>query len=169
MHTGYASKRGRILRKILHRNPATPHFFTTCMYFLVFNYVVGIIVYLGTLPVRISNNNLDPIIIFLNFLLIVTFCMPPSSPIYFNLVYSFCLIRLKWKEILGTEPEKTVEAAHLKIMCFDKTGTLTEDKVQVHKVYKFDNDSFVDITHRKGIARGLDEKIFGSCHTVKEF
>jgi magnesium-transporting ATPase (P-type) len=97
MHTGYTSKRGRILRKILNRSPATPHFFTTCMYFLVFNYLVGIIVYLATLPVRISNGNLDPIIIFLDFLLVVTFCMPPSSPIYFNLVYSACLVRLKWK------------------------------------------------------------------------
>lgn len=137
MHTGYTSKRGRILRKILHRNAATPHFFTTCMYFLLLNYVVGAIIYLATLPMRISNDNLSTGIIILNFLLIITFCLPPPSPIFFNLVYSFCLIRLKWREILSTEPEKTVEAAHLKVMCFDKTGTLTEDKVQVHKIYKF--------------------------------
>lgn len=79
---------------------------------------------------------MEPVIIFLNFLLLITFCFSPSFPIYFNLVYSFCLMRLKWKNILGTEPEKTIEAAHLQTMCFDKTGTLTEDKVEVTKVLK---------------------------------
>lgn len=102
MHTGYTSKRGRILRRILHRNPSTPHFFTTCMYALGINYVLAVLIYLGTLPIRISNDNLEPIIIFLNFLLIITFCFPPASPIYFNLAYSFSLLRLKWKDILGT-------------------------------------------------------------------
>jgi len=77
------------------------------------------------MSVRIANDNLQRIIIFLNFLLILTFTIPPACPIYFNVVYSFSLVRLKWKNILGTDPEKTVEGAHLKIMCFDKTGTLT--------------------------------------------
>lgn len=104
VHTGYASKRGRILRKILHRHPNVPHFFTTFIYFLVEAYIVSIFIYLSTLSMRINNNNLQPIIIFLNFLLIVTFSFPPSCPIYFNLIYSFSLLRLKFKDILGTEP-----------------------------------------------------------------
>lgn len=136
VYTGYSSKRGRILRKILHRTTSVPHFFTTCIYFLAETYVISILIYLGTLPMRISNDNMEPVIIFLNFLLLITFCFSPSFPIYFNLVYSFCLMRLKWKNILGTEPEKTIEAAHLQTMCFDKTGTLTEDKVEVTKVLK---------------------------------
>jgi len=102
IHTGYSSKRGRILRKILHRTQSVPHFFTTCIYFLAEAYIIAVILYLGTMQMRIDNNNLDPIIIFLNFLLLVTFCFPPAFPIYFNLVYSFCLMRLKWKNILGT-------------------------------------------------------------------
>jgi P-type E1-E2 ATPase len=148
MHTGYTSKRGRILRKILHRTSATPHFFKTCIVFLLINWVIGMLIYLGTMPVRLANDNLQRIIIFLNFLLIMTFCIPPSCPIYFNVVYSFSLIRLKWKDILGTEPHKTVEAAHLKIMCFDKTGTLTEDKMEVNKIFKFEAEKHKNITNR---------------------
>lgn len=54
MHTGYTSKRGRILRKIIHKTASAPHFFTTCMYFLLENYIVGVILYLGTLPLRLT-------------------------------------------------------------------------------------------------------------------
>ena len=148
IHTGYSSKRGRILRKILHRNSSTPHFFTTCIYFLVINWIVGMLLYLCTMPMRIANDNLERILIFLNFLLILVFAIPPACPIYFNVVYSFSLIRLKWKDILGTEPEKTVEAAHLKTMCFDKTGTLTEDKVEVNKVFRFEPGDARNITNQ---------------------
>jgi cation-transporting ATPase 13A3/4/5 len=101
--------------------------------------------------------------------LIVTFSFPPSSPIYFNIVYSFSLIRLKWNNILGTEPEKTVAGAHLRIMCFDKTGTLTEDKVEVRKVIKFYNDKYSEITSEERSNNSLDFKLFASCHTVREF
>ena len=102
MHTGYSSKRGRILRKILHRNSITPHFFKSCIYFLLICWVIGMLIYLFTMPMRIEKDNLERILIFLNFLLIITFAIPPSCPIYFNVVYSFSLIRLKWKDILGT-------------------------------------------------------------------
>lgn len=128
-HVGYGTKRGRILRKILHKTVATSHLFTTCLYSFAFTYLIGVIIYLGTMSVRLEKGNLDGIIIFLNFLLIITQCLPPGCPIYFNLVYSFSLMRLKWNNILGTDPEKTVESARLRIICFDKTGTLTEDKM----------------------------------------
>lgn len=125
VHTGYTSKKGRILRKILHRSAERPHFFMTYIAFMVEVYAVGVVAYLGTMWLRVDTGVVEPVIIFLDFLLIVTFCFPPSGPIYFNLVYSFSLMRLKANHILGTDPEKTVEAAHLRTMCFDKTGTLT--------------------------------------------
>jgi len=64
--------------------------------------------------------------IILLFFLYITFCYPPAFPIYFNLAYSYSLARLKFKNIHGTEPEKTIQSTNLQIMCFDKTGTLTE-------------------------------------------
>jgi magnesium-transporting ATPase (P-type) len=54
-------------------------------------------------------------------------------------------------------------------MCFDKTGTLTEDKVEVNSIYKFEDFSYREITGKGQEEKGLDFKIFGSCHTVREF
>lgn len=166
VHTGYSSKKGRILRKILHRSPESPHFFTTFIVFMFEVYAAGVLAYLGTMSLRVNSGQLEPIIIFLDFLLIITFCFPPSGPIYFNLVYSFALIRLKANNVLGTEPEKTVEGAHLALMCFDKTGTLTEDKVQVRRVLGFGERGFEEVGPE---SQGLDFKLFACCHTVKEF
>ncbi len=136
INTGYASKRGRIIRKILNRVPTVPHFFKTFIYFLAETYIVGIIICFATIFISI-NAQIPTLMIILTFLLYVTFCFPPAFPIYFNLVYSFCLVRLKWKNIFGTEPQKTVESAHVTIMCFDKTGTLTEQKVEIYQVFNF--------------------------------
>lgn len=36
-------------------------------------------------------------------------------------------------------------------------------------IYTFRKDSFKDITDKSPDERGLDEKIFGSCHTVRGF
>lgn len=165
VHTGYSSKKGRILRKILHRHPESPHFFTTFIVFMFEVYGAGVLAYLGTMALRVNSGQLEPIIIFLDFLLVVTFCFPPSGPIYFNLVYSFALIRLKANNVLGTEPEKTVEGAHLALMCFDKTGTLTEDKVQVRRVLHFGETP----EELPADAQGLDFALFACCHTVREF
>jgi magnesium-transporting ATPase (P-type) len=104
INTGYSSKRGRILRKMLIRNIEQPHFFKSYIYFVLFSYIIGVIAYLATLSLRLnmSNGGIDRIFILLNFLLIITFCFPPAAAIYFNLVYSFSLIRLKFNGILGT-------------------------------------------------------------------
>jgi magnesium-transporting ATPase (P-type) len=53
-HVGYGTKRGRILRKILHKTITTSHLFTTCLYSFVSAYIVGAILYLGTMPVRLE-------------------------------------------------------------------------------------------------------------------
>lgn len=168
VHTGYTSKKGRILRKMLHRQVSKPALFKSFIYFLIENYIVVLIIYFATLRMRIDQNNLDPIIIVLNFLLIITFSFSPSCPIYFNLIYSFALLRMKFKGILGTHPQKTIQAAHLKVMCFDKTGTLTEDKVQLQKILKFNEDNYSQIDFKNN-KKQFDFKLFATCHTVKQF
>lgn len=51
IHTGYTSKRGRIIRKILTKKQKMPEFFRSVIYFLVEIYIVGgIIVYFASLP-----------------------------------------------------------------------------------------------------------------------
>jgi cation-transporting ATPase 13A3/4/5 len=85
-------------------------------------------------------NGVVPAFVVFRFLDILAWSFPPTFPIYFNLAYSFSLVRLKWKGIFGTEPEKTTEAAQVKTFCFDKTGTLTQNEIEVYEIIKFVND-----------------------------
>jgi cation-transporting ATPase 13A3/4/5 len=96
------------------------------VYFLAETCVVGLIIYASTINMMISNGIIPAFIVF-RFLDVLGWTFPPTFPIYFNLSYSFSLIRLKWRGIFGTEPEKTVEGANVKTFCFDKTGTLTQN------------------------------------------
>lgn len=74
-------------------------------------------------------NNIIPTYIVFRFLDIIVWTFPPSFPIYFNVANTFALMRLKWRNIFGTEPEKATEAANIKTFCFDKTGTLTKNEI----------------------------------------
>ena len=124
IHVGYASRRGRIIRKILNRTSKQPEFFTKLIIFQVEVLLVSTIIYLATLP-QILSLDVDSIYVAVRYLDFVTYAFPAPFPIFFNLAYSFCLVRLNRKSILGTQAEKTVEGSRLKTLCFDKTGTLT--------------------------------------------
>ena len=54
-------------------------------------------------------------------------------------------------------------------MFTDKTGTLTEDKMEVNKVFVFKENDYANITNRSEEEHGIEEKLFGSCHSVKNF
>jgi len=65
-------------------------------------YIIGgIIVYFASLQ-RLIDADIETSMIILLFFLFITFCFPPAFPIYFNLAYSLCLARLKFKNIYGT-------------------------------------------------------------------
>lgn len=65
----------------------------------------------------------------------VSMACPPPYPIYFNLAYSFCLVRLHRSHILGTDCQQTVEGSRLKTLCFDKTGTLTHPEMVISGIF----------------------------------
>ncbi len=142
------------------------------IYFLLEIYIIGgILAYFASMQVFI-NAEIETLMIILLFFLFVTFCFPPAFPIYFNLAYSLCLARLKFKDIYGTEPEKTISGTNLKIMCFDKTGTLTEEKVNLHQVFKLTTGMEEDVDITASIFKEenyLSRVLFATCHTVKEF
>ena len=169
VNIGYATRRGRIIRKILARVVKTPDCFWKAMQFLGECFVIAIIIYFATLPFTLSRDIAD---IFVGFRFIDFFgwAFPPTFPIYFNLAYSFSLGRLRTKNILGTEPEKTLEPAKLHTMCFDKTGTLTENSVEVHNIFRFkDEHTIIEITDGlENIENDLVFKLFATCHTTKQ-
>jgi cation-transporting P-type ATPase 13A2 len=140
VNIGYATRRGRIIRKILTRVPKVPDFFLLAVYFLFETLVAAIIIYACTVNMMIQNGIISTYVVF-RFLDILAWSFPPTFPIYFNISYSFSLVRLKWKNILGTEPEKVTEAAMVKTFCFDKTGTLTQNEIEVYSIIKFVDQS----------------------------
>lgn len=79
--------------------------------------------------------NIQPIMVLFRFCDFITYSFPAAFPIFFNLNYSFCLVRLRRDEIYGTESEKTIEGSRLKTICFDKTGTLTINGMKISKIY----------------------------------
>lgn len=70
-------------------------------------FVVCLIVYLATIRVTLSKDISDLFVGF-RFIDFLGWSIPPLYPIYFNFLYSFALMRLKFNNILGTRPEKTV-------------------------------------------------------------
>jgi len=72
----------------------------TAVYFLIETCIVGIILYLVTLPLMIGN--VVTAFIVYRFLDVIAWSFPPTLPILFNIEYSFSLMRLKWKGIMGT-------------------------------------------------------------------
>lgn len=128
VNVGYGSRRGRIIRKILTRSMKQPQFFIKIIYFQIEVLIVSIVLYLVTLP-NVLPLNVDRQLIIIRLGDFITYSFPAPYPIFFNLAYSFCLVRLNKAEILGTQPEKTVEGSRLRTMCFDKTGTLTYNKM----------------------------------------
>ena len=84
------------------------------------------VIYFATLPLLLSKD-VSKVLIGFRIIDYLSYTFPNTFPIYFYGSYAAALVRMKVKGIIGTEPEKTVEAANLRIMCFDKTGTLTEN------------------------------------------
>ena len=114
--------------------------FRTAIYFLMETLLVGILIYLVTLPILLNANISTDFRVY-RFFGFIGFSCPPTFPIYFNLAYSFALIRLKTKNILGTEPQKTIQAALLSTLCFDKTGTLTSNSLQIQNLFYLSSKS----------------------------
>lgn len=124
VNVGYASRRGRIVRKILTKTIGFTEVFKKCMIFFLEIFIVSNIIYLGALEFMIDHR-ISPMILGFRYIDFLGWSFPPLFPIFFNLTYSFAIARLKASGIMCIEPPKTVESTNLKVMCFDKTGTLT--------------------------------------------
>ena len=64
-------------------------------------FIVVVIVYAATIGLLLSIE-IETIMVVFRFLDYITYAFPAPFPIYFNLVYSFCLVRLNRDEIIGT-------------------------------------------------------------------
>ena len=147
--TGFTTTRGRIIRRILNREVKDPDVFKSIIIFISEVIIVGYIVLFSVLflYLRVEWNR---IFIFLKFVDFLVACSVPPLPIAFNLIFSFTLVRLKHKNVSGTDPRKCVDGADVKNFFFDKTGTLTKPDVSIRNILKLSSESntqaFTDIT-----------------------
>jgi len=74
----------------------------SAVFFLIETCIIGLILYWVTLPLMVGK--VIPAFIVYRLLDVIAWSFPPTFPIFFNISYSFSLIRLKWKGIMGTEP-----------------------------------------------------------------
>jgi cation-transporting P-type ATPase 13A2 len=101
-------------------------------------YLVATVVYLTNFGVLMSID-IEPSMMVFRYLDYITESVPAPYPIFFNLCYSFCLVRLHRDGILGVDCEKTVESGRMKTLCFDKTGTLTLHQLEISQIYHIQN------------------------------
>lgn len=64
------------------------------------NFVIGVILYLATLYLMVGN--VIELFIGFRFMDVLAWTIPPAYPIYFNMAFTFSLIRLKYANIFGT-------------------------------------------------------------------
>jgi magnesium-transporting ATPase (P-type) len=107
VNIGYASRRGRIIRKILARSVKTPDSFWKAIQFLAECFLVAAIIYFATLPFTLSRNISDLFVGF-RFIDFLGWSFPTALPIYFNSVFSLSMRRLLTKDIMGTEPDRAL-------------------------------------------------------------
>lgn len=140
INTGFTTHRGRIIRKILNRTVKDPDILRTTMVFVLEVVIVSVITFFATLYLLLERD-IEKLFIVFKFIDFLASSAPPPLPILFNLAYSFSLLRLGYRDIVGTEPQKTVDGAQIKTFCFDKTGTLTRNEVSINKIFKIKNEN----------------------------
>lgn len=72
------------------------------IYFLLEVLMISLTLFGATVH-KMIELDIERIMIVFRFLVIVSFSFPAPLPIYFNLTYSFCLVRLSRDGIYGTE------------------------------------------------------------------
>jgi cation-transporting ATPase 13A3/4/5 len=103
VYTGYTSRRGRIIRKILAKNPKSTEMFTRGLLFLGEVFIIAMILYFSTIAFA-KSRNLSSQMIGMRFIDFLGWSFPPTLPIFFNLAYSFSVVRLKRNDVLCIDP-----------------------------------------------------------------
>jgi cation-transporting P-type ATPase 13A2 len=105
--TGYSTRKGRIIRKILHPKPADNDLFRNIVQQSAFLLVVMLGAYLAFFHVMFDGvENRSLVYILLGSFIIQS--LPAALPIFINAAYTIILLRLRSNNVMGLKSEKTI-------------------------------------------------------------
>ena len=130
IRTGYVTTKGALVRDILYPRPTKFKFYQDSLTFVGVMALVGILGFLGTLPVLIKNGIDTPDLVDKS-LDLITITVPPALPATMSVGVAFAITRLKRSGIFCISPPRVNVSGMIQLMVFDKTGTLTEDGLQI--------------------------------------
>ncbi|KAL4438625.1 hypothetical protein ABPG74_015523 [Tetrahymena malaccensis] len=164
VRTGLSSFKGQIIRALLFPTPFDKRFVLQGAKFSALMLLLCSIAFFCVLyqqyKIHISDWQKT-----LRYLDMVQFCVPTAVPIIINAMIFFGLMRLKSKQILGSDPMKQIQAGRVQTICFDKTGTLTENFVEIigYSLPQHENLTIVG-KEDSSLSDEIVDKILGICH-----
>ncbi|EAR99787.2 E1-E2 ATPase family protein (macronuclear) [Tetrahymena thermophila SB210] len=164
VRTSLSSFKGQIIRALLYPKPFDKRFVLQGAKFSLLMVLFCSIAFFCVLY-QYYNINLSNWQITLRYLDMIQFCVPPAVPIIINAMIFFGLMRLKTKNILGSDPMKQIQAGRIQTICFDKTGTLTENFVEIigYSLPQHENLTIVG-KDENSHSNEIIDKILGICH-----
>lgn len=130
LRTGFTSLKGQLVRSVLFPKKLKDTFSSEVLKFISLYSILFFIIFIVILIKTLENKIPTKFIIFRLFDGIL-YVIPPTLTIYLSCCTTFSIIRLKFKKILGLQPEKIIPAGKIEVCCFDKTGTLTKNDIDI--------------------------------------
>ena len=130
IRTGFATTKGALVRDILYPKETKFQFYEDSIYFVSAMALIGVIGFVCTLPVLISQNT-DTSTLIDKSLNLITIAVPPALPAAMTVGVAFAIIRLRRSKIYCISPPRVNVSGRISTFIFDKTGTLTENGLEI--------------------------------------
>ena len=185
LRTGFTSLKGQLVRTVVFPKKTKDEFSSQVIKFILTYAILFGIIYIIYL-VKMIEYKLPTRYIVFRLLDAILYVIPPTLTIYLSCCTTFSIIRLKWKRILGLQPDKIIPAGKIDVCCFDKTGTLTKNDIDVigyldleiknfNEKKNFERNSeenlnlkIIDSINRthKLCSESIFFKLFSTCHSI---
>lgn len=168
VNTAFSTRKGKIIRKILHSNDSASEFFRSMLPFFGQVVVVHILLFAIFFNYMFEDPSNEKMI-WLRFGEFMVSSIPGFLQVEENLFKSIYLIRLNGQGIIGTNCEKTIESSRMETVCFDKTGTLTQNEVEVQGILIYDQATqrMEKESAESLINHQMLRSLFATCHAVQ--
>jgi P-type Ca2+ transporter type 2C len=74
--------------------------------------------------------------------------IPEEIPVAFSSFMALGAYKMSQLGIITRQPQIVENLGAVSVICLDKTGTITENKMQVHSIYDFENDTLIELNSR---------------------